>query len=245
MLAAITRSETPPPLALAAWLAAQPAPDDGTFLAWTPECALSDGSGVRIGLLDSGLHFAHPLFSAARIHARDFTGSGGLGSTSRHGTVSAAMLVADGWYRGLLPRAELFFAKVLGGRDTPAAISRALAWLCREQVGVLAMPFGSRRPVRQVERAVRLALDCGAVVLAAAGHENAPPAFPAALRDVTAVGAEGLAAGRPDVRTWGVGVPAADPDPTTVSGTSVATVVAAALHALGAAHARRPAGPAR
>lgn len=242
----VALSETPPPVSLAAWLAARPAPlDESAFLSWTPRCALSDGSGVRIGLLDSGLHFAHPLFAGASIDARDFTGSGGLGSTSRHGTVSAAMLVADGWYRGLLPRAELFFAKVLGGRDPAAAVSRALAWLCEREVDVVAMPFGSRRPAGDVSRAVRRAVDRGTVLLAAAGHENGPPAFPATLPGVRAVGAAGISAGRPELRTWGRDVPAADPDPTVASGTSVATVVGAALHALGATTAAQATGRAR
>ncbi|MCA1587013.1 MAG: S8 family serine peptidase [Acidobacteria bacterium] len=226
------------PFELAAWMAAQAQPrDDPDFVGWSVECGVRCGRGVRIGLLDSGLRWAHPLFARANIQGRDFTGSGNLGSSSGHGTVSAALLVADGWYRGLTTGATLVFAKVLGARDarrTRSAIARAVRWAAHEGAQVIAMPFGSASYCDDVVRAVREAQEAGSVIFAASGREHGVAAFPATLPGVVSVGAVGrcMGSGRPDVRTWGTDVPAANPDPTLATGSSVATVLAAALHIL-------------
>lgn len=194
-------------------------------------------AGSRILLLDSGLAWQDRLFEGALLSGRDFTGAGGLGSSSTHGTINAALLVADGWYRGLLPEATLYFGRVMApGAPIPApvAAARAIRWGMAQGVDTIVIPLGSPRSHVELARVIREARSAGATIFAAVGRDPLRPAFPARLPEVVAVGAGNPSAGAGWSRSWvrGDDVPAADPGPTIVRGSSVATVIAAGLHVL-------------
>jgi subtilisin family serine protease len=217
-------------------------------LPWTPALEEETGAGVRIGLVDSGLRWAHPVFAGARLRGRDFTGSSGLGDPSGHGTASASLLVGQGgsWLRGLCPDSELLFAKALGLREREAsirAIARAIRWLFEQGAQVLVLPFGSCQGAPLIARELRRAVERGCRVLAAAGNRGPDVlAFPARLPEVLAV--TGLGRGgaplpfccaRDEVALHSPGheVPAVGAHGlTTLSGSSPAAVLAAGVMAL-------------
>jgi subtilisin family serine protease len=217
-------------------------------LRWDPSLAGETGAGIRIGLVDSGVRWAHPVFAGARLRGRDFTGSSGLGDPSGHGTSSAALLVGQGggWPRGLCPDSELLFAKALGLREREAsvrAIAQAIRWLSGQGAQVLVLPFGSCQGAPLITRELRRAVERGCQVLAAAGNRGPDVlAFPARLPEVMAV--SGLwpdgaplpfCCARDEVALYAPGheVPTVGAHgPATLSGSSPAAVLAAGLMAL-------------
>lgn len=217
-------------------------------LRWDPSLEQETGAGVRLGLVDSGVRWAHPVFAGARLRGRDFTGSSGLGDASGHGTASASLLVGQGggWLRGLCPDSELLFAKALGLREREAsveAIARAIRWLVGQGAQLVVLPFGSCRGAPLITRELRRAVERGCRVLAAAGNRGPDVlAFPARLPEVLAVtglGPDGaplpFCCARDEVALQAPGheVPTVGAHgPATLSGSSPAAVLAAGVMAL-------------
>lgn len=229
---------------LADWLAGQ-APSGP--VATEVRSAGRSGAGSRILLLDSGLAWQDRLFEGALLSGRDFTGAGGLGSSSTHGTINAALLVADGWYQGLLPGATLYFGRVMAPAapvPAPVAAARAIRWGMAQGIDTIVIPLGSPRSHVGLARVIREARSAGATVFAAVGRDPVRPAFPARLPEVVAVGSGDPHAGKGGKCLWvrGDDVPAADPGPTMAGGSSVATVIAAGLHVLGSGIVPSPGG---
>lgn len=205
------------------------------------------GEGSRIVMLDSGIQWSLSVFRGAKIDGRDFTGSGCLSDPTGHGTRNASVLVGqgNGMVVGLASRSELSVGKVLGqaGRArTERAVVAGINWALAQRPDLLVLAFGSRRGSRPIREALDRVVQAGCHVLAAAGNRpGIEVAFPARLPQVRAVSVLGEN-GAPDARYCtaagidvfapGRGIPAAGPDgPTTLSGSSIATVVLAGLYA--------------
>jgi subtilisin len=155
------------------------------------------GSGVKIGLIDSGCDNSHPLLRHV-THGRDFIGpSGDTTSWTQdalsHGTHCAGIVNASGSGQGIAgcaPEAQLHVLKVIpGGRvsDLLAALDECIQ---REldliHIGVVI--DGTSELVAQKLREMR---DKGIACIAAAGNTGGPLAFPAMLPGVAAVAAVG------------------------------------------------------
>lgn len=223
-------------------------------LRWDPSLDDEDGTGVRVALVDSGLLWSHPMFEGARIQGRDFTGSGGLGDLTGHGTRNASLIIGQGrgWIRGLCPGCELLFGKALGSDESESsvrAVARGIRWAVAKGADVLVLPFGRRRGSAVVTREIRRAVDRGCTVFAAGGNrgpdEISFPAWLPQVQAVTGIGSDGkplpICCARDEVNLYAPGheVPAVDPDGyTTLSGSSPATVLAAGLAALRLASTR-------
>ncbi len=160
----------------------------------------------RIGLLDVPVDNSHPALREAQLVCRDFVAR----IPERHGTIAATALVGRmGRWCGLLPRATLFAAGVLGAGNpsaTARAVAQGLAWLDSMEVEVLLMPFGHGFVHRGLdERMARL--DPSRVLYAAAGNHGPDTLlFPASHPMVTAVSAitpdgriSGTCCARPEV----------------------------------------------
>lgn len=203
----------------------------------------------RIGMIDSGINQAHPVFRSSTILEKNFaTGS----AATQHGTAIASILVgnAEG-FQGRSATSELYngvvFAKDKLGREysTTAAIVRAINWLAENNVRLINMSLAG--PDNAILRqAVSSACNKGIVLVTAAGNAGpaAGPLYPAAYDctiAVTAVDQHGLPYHRAnrgdhiDYALRGVDVRHAAPDGdySASSGTSFA---AAALSGLIAAN---------
>jgi minor extracellular protease Epr len=79
------------------------------------------GSGLRIGMIDSGLAADLPAFARRKLHQRSFVEPGRVAADPAHGTAIAALLVgapdpAHPGGGGLLPDADLYAAAVFARR---------------------------------------------------------------------------------------------------------------------------------
>ncbi len=98
----------------------------------------SPGRLPAVGLVDSGVDQAHPVFADATVTP---WGCDGARHPHHHGTAVAGLMVGmSAHFRGVRPGASLFAADVYCNSGTGGSadkIAAALAWLAREQVGVI------------------------------------------------------------------------------------------------------------
>jgi hypothetical protein len=147
----------------------------------------SGGAAPVIGIIDGGVG-PHP---ALRGGVRQQGFAQGAPRASAHGTAVASLAAGQGSVRGAAPGATLAVADVYG-RDpvggNALALARALGWLARSRVPVVAISLvGPANPV--VARAVARAQARGMHIVAAVGNDGraAPPAYPASYPGVIAV----------------------------------------------------------
>ncbi|HEY9522921.1 MAG TPA: S8 family serine peptidase [Thermopolyspora sp.] len=156
---------------------------------------LTNGAGVTVGIVDSGVDLTHPQLQVAK--SLDFTGTG-YRDCLGHGTAVAGIIagryITGVPYYGVAPAARLISLKQTNtenGGDV-RILARAIEKAADLKVGVLNVSVQAQdRP--ELMAAVRYALDRDVVIVAAAGNvrkeDGTPaPAFPAAYDGVLAVG---------------------------------------------------------
>lgn len=216
----------------------------------------STGQNVRIGVIDTLPDQTHPALQGRKLQVRDFAGKGGRDRVHATGVVSIISgYDAKANYSGLLPAASVWAANVfdIDGKGMPftdaARMVKALDWLAAQNVSVVNMSIAG--PESAMLRAVIERLQGkGVVVVAAVGNDGpaAPALYPAAFTGVVGVTATDLEgnvyrrAGRGnhvDFSAPGVGLKAATGGGQygSVTGTSFATPVVAAMIALRAGNA--------
>lgn len=147
------------------------------------------GGEVRIGLVDSGIDGRHEVFENARIMR---WGCDGAAIPAPHGTAVAALMVGKSErFSGAAPGARLYAADIYCDLPTGGSASQivsALAWLAREQVGVINISLVG--PANQMlGRAVQAMVARGHLLVAAVGNDGpaAPPLYPASYPGVVGV----------------------------------------------------------
>jgi subtilisin family serine protease len=93
--------------------AKKPAPTASNVL----KSKYKNGKGVRIAILDTGIHAEHPDFEGRKIRAVSFVGKS-TNDLDGHGTHCAGIAAghvshSHGFRYGVAPQAQLFVAKVL------------------------------------------------------------------------------------------------------------------------------------
>jgi type VII secretion-associated serine protease mycosin len=189
--------------------------DEWWFTSWdiqTRVWPLSQGAGVKVGVLDTGVQANLPDLRGAVLSGGDTTGAGGNGDTDTsneagdgHGTAMAALIVGQGTgggLAGIAPQAKVLPVRVGSANGLPSAGSlTSEAAGVRYAVGrgatVINMSFGGVTgsasgcdPVLQ--DAVAYALQHNVVLVAAAGNDRQEmnsPESPASCQGVLAVGA--------------------------------------------------------
>jgi hypothetical protein len=143
----------------------------------------------RVGLIDSGVDAAHPVFRDALIHP---WGCGGLQLPSAHGTAVASLLVGQSTrFHGVLDKAELYAADVYCAAPTGGsvdALAAAFAWLAEQRVAVINVSLvgPDNTALAQIVRALT---SRGYLLVAAVGNDGpaAPPLYPASYPHVVGV----------------------------------------------------------
>jgi subtilisin family serine protease len=138
-------------------------------------------TGVRIGLVDSGVSTTAP-FASAIVEQRGFATPTAI--PGAHGDAVAGLLVGRGG-------AELVVADIYGGTPTggtSSALARALGWLSHQETPVINISLVGPRN-RIVEAVVAQLIARGFTIVAAVGNDGpaAPPLFPASYPGVVGV----------------------------------------------------------
>jgi hypothetical protein len=147
------------------------------------------GGEVRVGLVDSGVDGRHEVFEHARIVP---WGCDGVAHPAQHGTAVGALMVGKSErFAGAAPGARLYAADIYCDDATGGSASRivqALAWLAKEQVGVINISLVGP-PNRMLERVVQAMVARGHLLVAAVGNDGpaAPPLYPASYPGVIGV----------------------------------------------------------
>ncbi|WP_212997298.1 S8 family peptidase [Winogradskya consettensis] len=205
-----------------------------------------DGTGVTVGVLDSGIDATHPDFAGHIAVAEDFTGTG-IADTVGHGTHVASTIAGNGGtYRGVAPGAKLAVGKVCADEECQdSAIIAGMQWAApRAKVVNLSLGADDTPGLDPLETAVQgLSAQYGTLFVIAAGNEGKPRTVssPASADDALAVAAvdaddnrayfssQGPRIGdnhiKPEISAPGVDITAAAPGGgyATMSGTSMAT----------------------
>ncbi|MGC5285543.1 S8 family peptidase [Micromonospora sp. DT231] len=223
-------------------------PQIGAPAAWQ---AGFDGTGVTVGVLDTGIDASHPDFAGHLTEVRDFTGGDDPGDAVGHGTHVASTIVGSGAasggrYRGVAPGAKLLVGKVCATTECQDSdIITGMQWLAPQARVVNLSVGGDDAPgLDPLETAVQeLSKQYGTLFVVAAGNEGKPKSVssPASADDALAVAAvdaddkrayfssRGPRIGdnhiKPEISAPGVDIVAAAPggDYATMSGTSMAT----------------------
>jgi subtilisin family serine protease len=157
----------------------------------------TQGAGVRVAILDTGVDESHTDLAAAIDEARDFTGSRrGPADRNGHGTHVAGIVAArqnDHGVIGVAPQSRLLVGKVLGddGIGSFAAVAAGIDWACDAGAAVISMSLGSSQPDARTRKAIERAAAKGVFVVTAAGNAGRPNSvnYPARWRETVAVAA--------------------------------------------------------
>ncbi|MGW8390912.1 S8 family serine peptidase [Pseudoduganella sp. HUAS MS19] len=147
------------------------------------------GGEVRVGLVDSGVDGSHEVFENARIVR---WGCDGAARPAPHGTAVGALMIGKSErFAGAAPGARLYAADIYCDQPTGGSASQivqALAWLAREQVGVINISLVGP-PNQMLGRVVQAMVARGHLLVAAVGNDGpaAPPLYPASYPGVVGV----------------------------------------------------------
>src|SRR5882724_3142766 len=168
-----------------------------------PTAGRFSGTGVRIGLIDSGCDNSHPLLRHV-VQGRDFTNGGTDTSWTQdlvsHGTHCAGIINASITEQGIVgcaPAAELHVFKVIpDGRvsDLLAALDECI----ERELDIINISVVSEEFSELLGQKLQEARQKGIACIVAAGNSGGPLAFPAMLPGVMAVAAVGKLKEFPD-----------------------------------------------
>ncbi|GIJ49692.1 type VII secretion-associated serine protease [Virgisporangium aliadipatigenens] len=161
---------------------------------------LSQGEGVRVAVIDSGVTADHPSLAGAVLAGKDYVDqtNDGRCDEAAHGSIVAGVIAGRpvGAFSGIAPKATVLPIRVL--RDTertsdatiPQHIVEAIVFAADNGADVINMSLVTP-DTPALKNAVQYALGRGVVIVAAAGNEGGSkqegPAFPAAYDGVIAV----------------------------------------------------------
>lgn len=146
------------------------------------------GKGVRIVVIDSGVHASHPHVAEMVAHGVSIGADGAVGNDWQdrlgHGTAVTAAILEKA------PESEVLMARVFERHltTTVEALAAAIAWAIGERADLINLSLGTDRP----EHAARLsavltqAVSAGATVVAA-GHDGDRAWLPGTLPDAVGV----------------------------------------------------------
>ncbi|GAA1648674.1 S8 family serine peptidase [Catellatospora bangladeshensis] len=164
-----------------------------SFLSTDKANKITDGAGVTVAVIDSGVDASHPdLRGSVRPGIDLAEGGHGDGRTDEdgHGTAMAGLIAAHGRVRGIAPGAAIVPVKVSPHRQMTAAdIVEGIQWAISQKVDVISISLADDFDDPALRQAVAQALKSDIVVVAGAGNKPDPTVgFPAAIPGVVAVG---------------------------------------------------------
>jgi subtilisin family serine protease len=171
--------------------------DQATFpQAWTN--VPTEGAGIIVAVVDSGVQASHPDLAGAVVAGTDFIAAGdGSNDQYGHGTHVAGILGArdqDVGGIGGAPMVTILPIRVLGadGAGNYSGLINGINEAVARGARVISLSMGGTGVSPMLEQAVARANAAGVVVVAAAGNDgNCGAHYPASYDGVIAVGATG------------------------------------------------------
>ncbi|MEM7368082.1 MAG: S8 family peptidase [Bacteroidota bacterium] len=166
----------------------------------------TEGEGIKVAVLDTGIDPSHPDLKSAIVDMKDFTGSG-IKDTNGHGTHCAGIIAARRnmlGFIGVAPKAELLIAKVLDneGNGSHQWIADGINWAVENGADIISMSLGTTLSAQVLFESIHNALAKGIHVICAAGNEGSLQsnniAYPGRYGGVITVGShdfDGMASG--------------------------------------------------
>lgn len=155
---------------------------------------ITKGSGIKVGLLDSGLQTNHPDLAGRIATTKDFSGEGNMDDTVKHGTHTAGTITAatnNGvGIAGTCPECQLVFGK-LGTTPQATRIIQGITWAADNGVKVINMSLGTGGSCsKATQDAITYAWNKGAISVVSAGNDSSnQPQSPASCQNVISVAA--------------------------------------------------------
>jgi subtilisin family serine protease len=157
----------------------------------------SDGAGVKVAVLDSGVQATHPDLAGAVVAGSDRVVAGGDGTNDQngHGTHVAGIIGArDQGIGGIggAPMTTIMTVRVLGptGTGDLSQLINGINFAVANGANVISMSLGGPNGSASLEFTVATAIAAGVVVVAAAGNNGSCVAdYPAGYPGVISVGA--------------------------------------------------------
>ena len=171
-----------------------------------PLVPISNGFGVKVAIIDTGIDYKHPDLDDNYYGGWDFVNNGGDPMDDNgHGTHVAGIIAAednDEGVVGVAPEAELYALKVLDatGSGYVSDVIFAIQWAtdpdgdgsANDRLDIINMSLGADRGNIFFKWACNLAYDDGLLLVAAAGNDYGGAVdYPAAYDSVIAVSATG------------------------------------------------------
>lgn len=208
----------------------------------------ADGSGVVVGVIDTGCDLNHPDLKSQVIASRSFVPGESVDDLNGHGTHCAGTIASIDPNIGMAPGAKLVIAKGLSNSGNGAGtwIAAAMRWCVEQGAAILSMSLGSSAADPNIQYACAELAAKGVLIFAAAGNSGGntpnvdfPGRFPetisvAALASNLAVASFSNRGAKIDTSYGGVNIVSCRPGGgyQTMSGTSMATPGAAGVEAL-------------
>lgn len=137
---------------------------------------ITQGEGVKVAILDTGVDTDHPDLKDAIVDMADFTGDG-IEDYNGHGTHCAGIVGArlNGiGFVGVAPKSELMIGKVLNnkGRGANAWITEGVYWAVENGAHILSLSLGGGESDPDLYDAIQYALFNGVFIFCAAGNDG-------------------------------------------------------------------------
>ena len=137
---------------------------------------VTQGKGVKVAVLDTGVDPDHPDLEKAIVGHKDFTGDG-IEDKNGHGTHCAGIIAArlNGvGFVGVAPKADLLIGKVLNNKGSGrfAWIASGIDWAVSQGADIISMSLGGPGSTNTLFKSIHAALQKGVFVMCAAGNEG-------------------------------------------------------------------------
>ncbi|WP_254550581.1 S8 family serine peptidase [Catellatospora tritici] len=160
---------------------------------------ISQGEGVRVALIDTGVDPNHPDIKGSVEPGIDVSflplSDDGLVDEDGHGTSMASLIIGHGRIQGIAPKAKIVSLRYAdSASSSPTAMGTAIKWAIDHDIKVISISAAHQDRDLVLEQAVEKAILHDIVIVAAVGNKprKSTVEYPAAFPGVVAVSGIGV-----------------------------------------------------